>query len=358
MRKMLVIPFFLSSLFLTACDSLFSSAPPPPVISTGKHQHSILSFGTVIDVTLLDVDQQKAQQVFSILEEDFAYWHRVWNPWQKGPLARVNNLIPTKAAFNLPLHLIPIIKQSQSLYEQSDGLFNPAIGQLINLWKFHEYKDSDKQPPDDNQVDLIVATNPTMSALQLTNIQLQSSNEHVQLNFGAFAKGYAIERSMKTLQKFNISNAVINAGGDLKVIGQHKDRPWKIGIRHPRNKHAIIASVQAYDNESVFTSGDYERFFIFQEKRYNHILDPRTGYPADLSQSVTVIHNDASIADAAATALFVAGPENWYPIAKKMGIKYVMLIAANGDIHLNPAMEKRIQLNNKDGSSVKISEAL
>jgi len=357
MRKIL-FSLFLCSLFLTACDSLFSNTPSTPAVTIGKYQHSILSFGTVIDVTLIDVDQHKAQQVFSTLEEDFALWHRVWNPWQKGPLVRVNTLIPTKAAFNLPLHLIPIIKQSQTLYEQSDGLFNPAIGHLINLWKFHEYKDSDKQPPDDNQIDLMVTANPTMSALQLTNIQLQSSNENVQLNFGAFAKGYAIERSMKTLRKFNISNAVINAGGDLKVIGQHKDRPWKIGIRHPRNKHAIIASVQTYDNESIFTSGDYERFFIFEEKRYNHILDPRTGYPADQSQSVTVIHNDAGIADAAATALFVAGPDNWHQIAKKMGIKYVMLIAANGDIHLNPAMAKRIQLNNKDGSSVKISETL
>lgn len=345
-------------LFLTACDSLFSNTPSTPSITTGKHQHSILSFGTVIDVTLIDVDQHKAQQLFSTLDEDFAYWHRVWNPWQKGPLARVNGLIPTKAAFNLPLHLIPIIKQSQLLYEQSDGLFNPAIGQLINLWKFHEYKAEGKQPPDDNQIDLIVTSRPTMSALQLTGIQLQSSNEHVQLNFGAFAKGYAIERSMNTLKKFNINNAVINAGGDLKVIGQHQDRPWKIGIRHPRNKHSIIASVQAYDNESVFTSGDYERYFMFEDKRYNHILDPRTGYPADLSQSVTVIHNDAGIADAAATALFVAGPDNWHRIAKKMGIKYVMLIAANGDIHLNPAMAKRILLNNDEGSSVKISEAL
>jgi len=356
--KISLFSFFLCSLFLTACDSPFGNAPSSSAVTSEKYQHSILSFGTVIDVTLIDVDQHKAQQVFSTLEEDFAYWHRAWNPWQKGPLARVNILIPTKAAFNLPLHLIPIIKQSQILYEQSDGLFNPAIGQLINLWKFHEYKDSDKQPPDDNQIELVVAANPTMSALKLSNIQLQSSNENVQLNFGAFAKGYAIERSMKTLKKFNISHAVINAGGDLKVIGQHKDRPWKIGIRHPRNKHAIIASVQAYDNESVFTSGDYERFFMHDEKRFNHILDPRTGYPADQSQSVTVIHTDAGIADAAATALFVAGPEHWHPIAIKMGIKYVMLIAANGDIHINPAMAKRIQLNNKDGSPVKISDAL
>ncbi|MCK4708510.1 MAG: FAD:protein FMN transferase, partial [Gammaproteobacteria bacterium] len=276
----------------------------------------------------------------------------------KGPLSRVNTLIPTKAAFNLPLHLIPMIKQSQIFYDQSDGLFNPAIGKLINLWRFHEYEDTDKQPPDDNEIEMTREHKAGMDNLKLTNIQLQSDNEHVQLNFGAFAKGHAIERSMKTLSRLGIKNAVINAGGDLKVIGQHKDRAWQIGIRHPRDKKAIIASLKAHDNESIFTSGDYERYFIFNEKRYNHILDPRTGYPADLSQSVTVIHHDAGLADAAATALFVAGPENWHRIAVKMGIKFVMLVAANGDIHMNPAMAERIRLNISDKTAVKISAKL
>ncbi len=344
---------FLSCLFLTACSSPSSS---PAVVD--KFQHSIITFGTVIDVTIIGTDQETAQQAFATLDEDFAYWHRVWNPWKKGPLKRVNILIPTQAGFNLPLHLIPLIKDSQEFYESSEGLFNPAIGHLINLWRFHEFEKADKQPPNDNEIQALVKQNPNMFNLQLDSIKLQSNNESVQLNFGAFAKGYAIDHSMRTLKKFGIQHAVINAGGDLKVIGQHKERAWRIGIRHPRNKQTIIASVQAFDNESVFTSGDYERYFIHNDKRYNHILDPRTGYPADLSQSVTVIHNNAGLADAAATALFVAGPQHWHRIAKKMGIKYVMLIAANGDIHMNPAMQKRIQLNNIDKMPVKISNKL
>lgn len=344
---------FLSCLILTACSSPNST---PAVVD--KFQHSILTFGTVIDVTIIGTDQIAAQQAFATLDEDFAYWHKVWNPWKKGPLSRVNILIPTQAGFNLPLHLIPLIKDSQEFYESSEGLFNPAIGHLINLWRFHEFEKTDKQPPNDNEIQALVKQNPNMFNLQLDNIKLQSNNESVQLNFGAFAKGFAIDRSMKTLKKFGVQHAVINAGGDLKVIGQHNDRAWHIGIRHPRNKQAVIASVKAFDNESVFTSGDYERYFIHDDKRYNHILDPRTGYPADLTQSVTVIHNNAGLADAAATALFVAGPQHWHRIAKKMGIKYVMLIAANGDIHMNPAMQKRIQLNNIDNMPVKISNAL
>ena len=354
MRRIFILT--LACLSLMACDFFDTSTAAPPTKT--KHQHAILSFGTVIDITLIDVDETTARKVFTMLDDDFAYWHNVWSPWKKGPLARVNTLIPTKAAFNLPLHIIPLISQSQRLFEQSEGLFNPAIGQLINLWQFHKYKEEGKQPPAADEINRVVAANPNMKDLELTNIQLQSRNEHISLNFGAFAKGFAIERSMETLRQFGIRHAVINAGGDLKVIGQHTNRPWRIGIRHPRDKNSVIASIEATNNESVFTSGDYERFFIFNQRRYNHILDPRTGYPADASQSVTVIHEDAGIADAAATAIFVAGPDHWHRIAKKMGIKFVMLVAANGDIHLNPAMARRVKLNNTNNASVKLSEAL
>ncbi|MDH5516548.1 MAG: FAD:protein FMN transferase [Gammaproteobacteria bacterium] len=347
----------ISLFILCACDATPDNTAETASPTAKKYQHAILSFGTVIDVTVLSTDEALAQQAFNTLDEDFEYWHRVWNPWLNGPLARVNSLIPTKAAFSLPLHLIPLIRQSQDYYQQSEGLFNPAIGQLINLWRFHEHEKDNKQPPDKQQIDALVAANPSMQNLQLNNIQLQSDNESVQLNFGAFAKGFAIQRSIQTLKKLGIEQAVINAGGDLKVLGQHIDRAWRIGIRHPRDKQTVIASVEASNEESVFTSGDYERYFIFNNTRYNHILDPRTGYSANLSQSVTVIDNDAGLADAAATALFVAGPEHWHRIAQKMGIKFVMLVAANGDIHMNPAMAQRIQLNSQ-GASVTISEKL
>ena len=150
---------------------------------------------------------------------------------------------------------------------------------------------------------------------------------------------------------------MINAGGDLRVIGQHGERPWRIGIRHPR-KDGVIAWLDAEANESIFTSGDYERYYIHDGKRYHHILDPRTGYPAAGAISVTVIHQNAGIADAAATALFVAGAEHWHEIARAMDIKYVMLIDTNLRVHMNPAMQKRIHMVNSETSPMVISQPL
>ncbi len=108
-----------------------------------------------------------------------------------------------------------------------------------------------------------------------------------------------------------------------------------------------MAGLDVSGDESVFTSGDYERNFNWKGKRYHHIIDPRTGYPAVGTKSVTVIHSDAATADAAATALFVAGPDGWYNIAQKMGIKYVLLIDSNDKAHMNPAMRKRLKLDSE-----------
>ena len=139
------------------------------------------------------------------------------------------------------------------------------------------------------------------------------------------------------LRARGIHNAIVNAGGDLRAIGTHGARPWHIGIRHPR-KDGILASIDSAGDTSIFTSGDYERLFEVNGKRFHHILDPRTGYPATGTVAVTVVHENGAIADAAATALFVAGPADWADIARQMGIDRVMLVDSEGTIHMTPAM--------------------
>jgi len=108
----------------------------------------------------------------------------------------------------------------------------------------------------------------------------------------------------------------------------------------------------------VFTSGDYERYYMYKGKRYHHIIDPRTGYPAEGSQSVTVITKDSGLADAAATALFVAGPDHWYELAKKLGLKQVLLVDSEGKIHVSPQMLERTHFNDKIETTLIVSPPL
>ncbi|MDH5471870.1 MAG: FAD:protein FMN transferase [Gammaproteobacteria bacterium] len=343
--KLLVILTLLSSV-ITGCES-----------KTAEYQREILSFGTLITVTLYDVDHDLAEKIFDHLDNDFAYFHSVWSPWEPGSLSRINSLIPTQKEFSAGPSVLPLINQSLNLAIATDHLFNPAIGKLINLWQFHKSDDPDIHPPDPEIIQALVNSNPRLTDLKINGVRIQSRNPDVQLSFGAFAKGYAIDLSVQYLKDMGIKNAIINTGGDLKAIGKHGDRNWRIAIRHPRQQD-IIATIETQGEESIFTSGDYERYYMYQGKRYHHILDPRTGYPADQSQSVTVIHHDSGLADAAATAIFIAGPDKWLDIAKKLNLKQVMLIDNQGNIHVTPEMKSRLILKNPQETTLIESSAL
>ena len=336
------------SLLILFCATLLPGACTQPA---KQYSYSIFSFGTLIDITLYDVSEQQAETAFAQLQKDFDHYHQHWSPWTTGDLAQLNSQLGKSGAITLPPHLVPLIKTSIELSRLSDDLYNPTIGLLINLWQFHKYQEKNIHPPDHRLIQDLINKHPRLSDLSIDDKnQLINNNPAVSLNFGAFAKGYAIELGIKQLQKLNIQNAVINAGGDLSVIGQHGDRAWNIGIRHPREDN-VLASIEVKHNESVFTSGDYERYYFYQDKRYHHILDPATGYPTQDTQSVTVLHQDAGLADAAATALFVAGRKDWQRIAKKMGVRYAMLIDGDGNIHITTAMQQRIKFLNKAPTS-------
>jgi thiamine biosynthesis lipoprotein len=322
-----------------------------------QYQHSILKFGTIIDVTIYGVDETVAQKAFSDLDRDFAYYHAAWTPYEPSSLTRINSLIPTGKTFSIGPSVFPLIENSMQLAIATDHLYNPAIGKLIKLWQMHKHEEPDIRPPDADKIGQLLRQQPRITDLHLEGIQMRSDNPAVELNFGAYAKGYGIDLSIKHLKELGINHAIINTGGDLKAIGRHGDRPWTIAVRHPR-QDAILASLQTSGEEAVFTSGDYERYYMYQGKRYHHIIDPRTGYPAEGTQSVTVIHKDSGLADAAATALFVAGPEHWYELARKLGLKQVLLVDAEGKIHVSPQMQQRLNFNERIETTLIVSPPL
>ena len=318
---------------------LIAACQQKPTVDETKE--SLLAFGTFVEITLINVPARDKQLVMDKIEQDLNYFHFAFHPWKAGPTGRTNQLLEAAGEFTANPSLLPLLEKSQRLSAQSQGLFNPAIGHLMQAWGYHDEMPPDGPPPDPDVIRKWVEAKPSMDNLTIQGVRIRNNNPAVKLDFGAIAKGYALDVVLQHIREMGVSNAVINAGGDLKVLGSHGDRPWKIAIRHPRNQ-GIIASLQAQDGEAVFTSGDYERYYEYQGKRYHHIIDPRSGYPADQAQSVTVIHQDGALADAAATAMFVAGPAKWLEIAKRMGIQQAMLIDKNGRVLLTRAMQQRL----------------
>ena len=162
------------------------------------------------------------------------------------------------------------------------------------------------------------------------NVQLKNDNsilvlQNTKLDFGAVAKGYAVDKAVQMLEHSKVSAALVNAGGEVKGFGND----WIVGIQHPRNKSEILGKIKL-NGMSVATSGDYEQFFEMNGKRYHHILNPKTGIPADGCQSVTVISKENKVADALATAMFVLGPEKGMELINKFEDIEAMIIDSNG----------------------------
>jgi len=314
-------------------------------------QAKFFAFGTEIDVSLYGVDEATAAKTIDALEQSFSDVNDLWHAWQPSVLTRINDAIAAGEPIDIDENVATVILLAQKLARESGQLFNPAAGNLFSLWGFEQDAWFESRPPPAQQdIDTWLKANPTMEDIVIENGQLSSKNPDVRLGFGGFAKGYAVDNAIAVLKQQGIENAVINIGGDLRAIGRHGKRPWIIGIRHPRHDQ-VLASIAVSGDESVFSSGDYERFFTYEGKRYPHILDPRTGYPADQAMSSTVIHKNASIADAAATAIFVAGSD-WPSVAAEMGIEMVMLVTEDGEVEMSPAMQHRVKLTGHTGEPV------
>lgn len=190
-----------------------------------------------------------------------------------------------------------IIEKSLYFSEKTNGYFDPTIDPILHKWNYF------KNP-------VLPAETEIESLLPFVNFQKVKIKgdtliipEDFSLNIGGSAKGYALNRAKKILQKYGIQSALIEVGGDILLLGKKKGRKnWIIGIRNPREENGIIGTLEVCDC-FVFTSGDYERYFELEGKRYHHIVNPFTGYPSKEIASATVIVKDGIEGDCITTAI-------------------------------------------------------
>jgi thiamine biosynthesis lipoprotein len=341
MKKLISLTLILSFLLFAGCSDDAERA----------RQAKFYAYGTEIDVSLFGVDEVTAKNTIESLETAFNTVDERWHAWKPSTLTDINNAIASGDSIAITDDVADVIQQAATIAAESEHLFNPAAGKLFELWGYHQDDwFTSRPPPAQADIQAWLDTAPKMTDIIIENGVLQSTNPQVKIGFGGFAKGFAVDRAITVLQEMGISDAIVNIGGDLRAIGSHGERPWLIGIRHPR-KQGLVASVQLQGDESVFTSGDYERFFTYKGKRYPHIIDPRTGYPADQATSATVLGTNSAKADAAATAIFVAG-NDWPSIAASLGLTHVMLVRPDGVIELSPEMQKRVRILDKQFPAV------
>jgi FAD:protein FMN transferase len=299
------------------------------------------AMGTLVDVTLYGMAETEAEAAGAAVEALFEALHAEWDPWGEGALGRLNRAIGAGEAARAEPDLAGLLARAAQLSAASGGRFEPAVGGLVRLWGFSRDEHLPEAPPPDEQIRAALAAMAPLASLLGPDGRV-AGRAGLTLDLGGFAKGVAVDRAIELLRSRGVQHAIVNAGGDLRAIGRRGERPWRIGIRAPRDP-GVLAAIEIEHDEALFTSGDYERWFEHQGRRYHHVLDPAGGYPARGVASVSVIHADAGLADAAATALFVAGREHWPAVAAALGIELAMVVDDAGAIELTQGMRPRVR---------------
>jgi thiamine biosynthesis lipoprotein len=315
------------------------------------YQSQSYVFGTLVDISIYGETDARAQQVAGHIQQEFQRLHDNLHAWKPGgELYRLNTAFAAGQSTTVSPEVANILQQATLVSQRSDGLFNPAIGGLIGLWGFQR-DEFTPVSPDPKQITALVKANPSMTDLVIAGPTVSSRNPAVKLDLGGYAKGYALDLAADYLRQQKIKNALINIGGNIIAIGQHGSHPWHVGIQHPRHAGAM-ATLDLPDGWAIGTSGDYQRYFELNGKRYCHIIDPRTGFPAEGVQAVTVLippqEHAGALSDADSKPLFISGSEHWREAAQKLGLQYAMLIDKNGAIQLTPGMRQRIRLETSD----------
>lgn len=328
------------------------------LVGCKKNEHTYVTqgqvFGTDVEVRIYGESQARAQVLGAQVLAEFERLHRKFHAWQPSALTALNDSLARGEVYQADAEMVEVLKAATVLAGRADNTFNPAIGHLIRLWGFQSSHIT-PQAPSMAEVRRWVHANPRMTDLIFDGNRISSRNQAVMLDLGGVAKGYALDRAAQLLRAQRVEAALINIGGNILAIGQPGARAWRVGVQDPRAP-GTLASVDLLDNEAIGTSGDYQRYFMQDGKRRPHIIDPRTGEPTNLVASVTIITaggSDAGIrSDGHTKPLFITGPQHWQAMAQRLGLQAVLLVDAQGTIHITPAMQKRMVLETRTSGMV------
>lgn len=246
---------------------------------------------------------------------------------------------------------LAIIKNAVEIADYTNGAFDPTIGPVIKLWGFSRQTPKPSKPSIDEIKNALRFVDYKKIKINVSASEVFLEKKGMELDLGGIVKGYAADMAIEAIKTKGIKAALVAIAGDIKGFGTKPDlKPWKVGIQSPRPADSkskiegedIFASLYLKD-KAISTSGDYQRFFIKQGKRYHHILDPRVGYSASDVISVSVIAPHGFMADALSTGIFVLGREKGIKLLESMGLDGI-IVDANKKIFLTKNLRGKINI--------------
>ena len=289
--------------------------------------------GTRVSVELWHDDPDAGEALVADVLNEYRRIDRLMSTYKAdSEISRLNNSA-VAGPVEIDRELFDLIGRALALSQASSGAFDISYESIGYLYDFRR-----RIRPDTEQL------RRGLEAVDFSRIQLDEQTatvffevEGMRINLGGIAKGYAVERGAAMLAEQGVRHALLNAGGDSRVLGDRRGEPWVIGIRHPRADGEVFTRLPIVD-EAISTSGDYERFFDEDGRRYHHIIDPTTGEPTNGMLSVTVMGPDATITDGLSTTVFVLGVEAGIDLIESFEGYESVVVDSGGGLHYSQGL--------------------
>lgn len=314
------------------------------VINAPEYTKSEFSMGTVVTQTLTGSDAEKTADIIFKRFNNIEY---KWLSWRiaDADIAKVNKAAGT--GFSVADNTLEWIEKTLDVCASSGGALDITIGKITALWDFGG--DNERLPQKDELDSLLDKVDYSKLAITGNTVKIAPGQS---LDMGAVGKGVACDEALKILSESKIKSAIISVGGSILLYGKNDN--FRVGIRDPEGKTTDYMGILTLKSSCVSTSGSYEKAFIQDNKSYFHILDPKTGYPAQSGLvSVTVVCDSGLVADALSTACFVLGYEKSLPLLQKYNADAVF-VSDGRSVKVTPGLKGAFKITNSDYSLASI----
>jgi thiamine biosynthesis lipoprotein len=230
--------------------------------------------------------------------------------------------------------IIEVVERALEMSRISGGAFDVTYASVGYLYDYRAHR----RPTDDQIAAALPGVDYRQVEVDAAASTIRFLRQGVRIDLGGIAKGYAVDRAIEKLRALGIDHAMVNAGGDTRLLGDRRGKPWIVGVRDPRNEGRLVTRLPL-ENEAISTSGDYERYFEEDGIRYHHILVPGTGRAAREVRSATVIGRDATLTDALSTTVFVLGVERGMELVARMAGVEAVIVDAEGRLYYSSGLE-------------------
>jgi len=324
-----------ASVFVASCGGSEPAA-------SRRIERSRVSMGSQLKLSAWTRDEDKTIATFERVFSEFDRLEGLLSVWKDGSdVVRMNNnagIAPVAVSDDT----INVLRAAAEGSVLTRGKFDITFGALSDIWRFDH--DQDNIVPDRQLIETRL-TRIDYRAVQIDGTARTAfiNRPNMRVHLGGIGKGYAVDRAVALLKGGGVADFMIQSGGDLYVAGSNGGTPWTLAIADPRGPHEPFATLQVTDG-TFSTSGDYERFFIKDAKRYHHILDPDVGEPAGGCRSVTIVANRAVIADVLSTGVFILGPAEGMKLIEQLPDVEGVIVTADNEVLISSGLRRRIEV--------------